>query len=364
MAERLRDRPALLATGTAAAGLYGLEVARSGVTAAHVPALLVSLASVAAAVALARTAPAIGLAVFGAGYTLQTAVTGLVDSIVVLAVWTLLLGACALWSAGPHVVLGAAFGLIPLGVFAVDRGELSPSSLALWSVPLLAGHAVRRRQERHGMEVALLRAEAARDAAAERARLAGDVHDLLGHALTSIVVQARGAAELLPDGADEARAALERVEGVGRDALAELRTVVLRLEAGEAAAPAPTHGLASLGALVGRMPLETELEVSPEADDADTVVQACAYRIVQESLTNVVRHSSATEVKVSVRRSGADLLVHVLDPGPAVGGASRGSGRGLDGMARRVTELGGRLTAGRDGDGWAVHAVIPVQVAA
>jgi signal transduction histidine kinase len=291
---------------------------------------------------------------------LQTALTGLVDSVVVLVVWTLLLAGCGLWSTRSGLVLGAVLGLVPLAVFVGGGSDAGPSSLALWVVPLLCGHALRRRQERHAMEIALLRAEAARDAAAERERVATDVHDLLGHALTSIVVQARSAAASLPPDAEATRSSLGRLEDVGREALSELRAVVAQLEQGTRATPVPTHGLASLSALVGRMPIETTMEVSPEAELASDQIQACVYRIVQESLTNTVRHSAATEVRVAVRRHGAELCVEVQDPGPAADDATRGSGRGIDGMARRAAEVGGRLDAGPEGRGWSVHAVLPL----
>lgn len=358
----LRTSPALAAGGAAAAAMYGVEVATAGATTAELLAVLPALALVGCGAALGRHAPVIGLAAFGAGYAVQTAVTGLVDSLVVLVVWMLLLAACGRWSAPRGLAAGAVLGTVPLGVFAIADGAASgPSALALYALPLLCGRALRNRDERHRAEVALLQAEQARDRAAERVRWADDVHDLLGHALTSIVVQARAAAAALPDDPAGSRGHLASVETVGRDALTELRSVVSRLASDSRLSDATAvPGVEGLDQLLSRMPVQSSLEVDPAVATAPDEVQACVYLVVQESVTNAVRHSSAQEVHVVVRRDTDGLAVDVRDPGPAVG-ATEGTGRGLHSMMRRVAALGGTLDAGRDGTGFAVRARLPLQ---
>ena len=157
------------------------------------------------------------------------------------------------------------------------------------------------------MELALLKAGAAQDVAAERARLAGDVHDLLGHALTSIVVQARGAAEALPPEEREARAVLERVESVGRDALAELRTLVRGLHP----AILDDRGLdAALSGIAARAPVPVRLRVDMAARASPTV-EAVAYFMVAEALANIAKHAHATSAGIEVRRHEDVLTVTV-----------------------------------------------------
>lgn len=360
MRRTLREHPAVAAGGVAAGALYGLEVILAGATARQVWAVGPALALVGGSAALGRNAPVTALGGFGLGYAVQTAVTGPVDSFVVLVVWMLLLASCSRWRTGSALAAGAVLGAVPLAVFgAADGTTNGPGSLALYALPLLCGRALRNRDEKHGAELALLRAEQDRDVANERAMLADDVHDLLGHALVSIVVQARSAAAELPSNANRSRDRLTVVEQVGRDALTELRCVVSRLAAGSRSLT-DEPGIDALDGLLARMPVQAALVVDPAVATTSGEVQGCVYLVVKESMTNAVRHSAACAVEIEVRREADAVVVDVVDPGPPIGGTA-GSGRGLQSMHRRVTALGGTLTVAADDAGFAVHARLPLQ---
>jgi signal transduction histidine kinase len=200
---------------------------------------------------------------------------------------------------------------------------------------------------------------------AERARLALDLHDAVGHAVTLMLTCAGAARLSLPPGESPARTSLNLVEQAGRSAMQDLDRVlgVLRSEDDD---PASVED--RLRALVIAPGLETSLELlGGEASGPLTAeVQEAVYRVVQESLTNVLRHSSARSVQVVVHRGPHDVRVTVTDGGPsaAAGAAVRTpGGRGLRGMNARVTGLGGTLTAGPAGAGWRVDASLPVSPA-
>lgn len=364
------DRATALLRAAAAASLLALEVvAAAGVREAALASPF--LLGVGASAALGPLWPVLALALFAGSYAGQTAVTGYVDSVVVLVVWAVLLVLCGRRSAAPAALLGALIGAAPVMVFALsqddpDAARIGPATLALWALPLLAGRALRARQRHHDVALALVRAQGERTAADERARraeeraaLARDVHDLLGHALTSVVVQSRAAAAALPDDPEAVRAGLAAVDDVGTRALGELRAVVATLHDGTGAPGAAEPGLERLPDLVERMPLRAELHLVGDLGAADDV-HRCVYRVVQECLTNTVRHSAADAVDVVVARDGGSLVVRVVDPGPVRPGGLPGGGRGLEGLRERVRALGGDVVAGPREAGFAVEARLPV----
>ncbi len=194
-------------------------------------------------------------------------------------------------------------------------------------------------------------AEAGRRAAGEeQARLARELHDVIAHSLSVIVVQAAAADDVFDSRPDQARAALRSIEGAGREALGDLR----RLLAGE------QPGLARLGELAE--PLRAAgLEVAMSVDgEAPAEVEGSAYRIVQEALTNTLRHASARRAEVEVRTQDGVLELDVRDDGRG-GGFADGAGRGIAGMRERAALLGGTLEAGpRPEGGFRVHARFPL----
>jgi signal transduction histidine kinase len=207
----------------------------------------------------------------------------------------------------------------------------------------------------------------------ERLEIARELHDLVAHHITGIVVQAQAAQVVADRDPNAAGTALVRIEGAGKEALDAMRRLVgsLREEGADGAAPvAPPVGLAGLDELVA-VSQDTGLRVQLHVDEAarqaaSTTVAASAHRIVQESLTNVRRHAvDATGVVVDVRRHGSDLVVTVTDDGrqPVGGPHADRPGYGLVGMTERAHALGGELVAGPvapPAHGWSVQARLPL----
>ncbi|MBF6170571.1 sensor histidine kinase [Nocardia blacklockiae] len=215
----------------------------------------------------------------------------------------------------------------------------------------------------------------------ERTRIARELHDVVAHAVSVIIVQADGAKFALRRDPDAAEQALRTIAATGRDALRELRRTVALLRTEHAPEQLPQHGTAGLAKVVGMMRsagLAVELELTGELDDVAPEVSLGVHRIVQESLTNTFRHAGPDpKAWVRVRRRDSDVLVevddlgHAAEAGPPTAAAStadpvaratlRGSGLGLVGMRERVAVLGGTLEAGRRASGgWRVRATIPL----
>jgi signal transduction histidine kinase len=262
---------------------------------------------------------------------------------------------------------GLAISLAALSVNEPgDLIVLAPLFAGVWA----AGRLIRAR-ERDARKLRDLaealereRVEEARLAVVEeRARIARDLHDVVAHAMTTIVLQA--GAERLSLGEEHAstRRTLQSIESTGRQALTEMRRLlgVLRRDDDEPEL-APTPGLAHLDELVDRVeragvPVETRvsgvpLELQPSLD-------ITAYRVVQEALTNVLKHSGARGASVVVTYGERTLELEVADDGQ--GGNPNGRGHGLQGLRERVALFGGELEAGgRDGGGFTVRARLPL----
>jgi signal transduction histidine kinase len=249
-----------------------------------------------------------------------------------------------------------------------DLIVLGPLSVATW----LVGRLVRswRRQAvelgRLAAELERERAESARRAVeGERARIARDLHDVVGHSLSLMVLQA--GAERLGLGADRSgtRDALAAIEGSGRSALAELRRLVGVLRsADDGPELAPLPGLTRIDELVGQVRvtgLPVALRIEGHPVPLPPGLDVAAYRIVQEALTNVLRHARApTQVAVRIAYGARELALQVTDDGrpETEPGAP---GHGLVGMRERTALYGGRLTAGpRPGGGFVVCCVLPL----
>jgi signal transduction histidine kinase len=212
--------------------------------------------------------------------------------------------------------------------------------------------------------------EARRRVAEERLRIARELHDVVGHAIATINVQAGVAAHLVEDDPAEARLAISRVRQASGTALREMRATLGLLRAPDPPEePAePVHGVHEVRQLVDQaradgLPVTLELDI--EADQPlPAVIGLTAYRIVQEALTNVAKHAHApTTVAVRLRRDDRLITVHVIDDGDAAPGGddAPSGGQGLQGMRERVSAVGGRLQAGpRKGGGFEVHANIPI----
>ena len=291
---------------------------------------------------------------------------------ILLAFWVV--GA---YNDGQQAVAGLGIGLATLAAIArqdvrVTSGEavqVAVLGIFTWFVALLlarrahlAADAEERaaRLERHQEE----RARVA--VADERARIARELHDVIAHSLSVMTVQA-GAARLLLSG-DPRRAVepLLAVEETGRQALAEMRRLlgVLREDAGEPdLAPQPRLAdLPGLAATVREAGLEVEMAVEGRQRSLPAGIELAAYRILQEALTNTLKHAGAAQAQVTVRYAPESVLLEVRDDGrvPAVDG----QGHGLLGMRERAALYGGELDAGPlPGGGFAVRARLPVEAA-
>jgi signal transduction histidine kinase len=238
----------------------------------------------------------------------------------------------------------------------------------------LAGLGIRLRREQaravaaRAAELERSRAEQARTAVAdERARIARDLHDVVAHAIGIIVVQARGGRRSIAADPAAAREALTEIETTAVGALAEMRRLVgvLRTDEGEVAL-APRPGLRDLDGLVGRMRdagLPVELRVEGAPVEVAPGIDVSAFRIVQEALTNVLRHAGPAAATVVVRYGELALDVMVTDTGTGAAGA-RDAGHGLAGMRERATLVGGSVEAGPGaGGGFVVRAHLPIEIA-
>ena len=214
---------------------------------------------------------------------------------------------------------------------------------------------------------ASLAAQAARQALSEeRHRIARELHDIVAHGMSLIAVKAGVANHVAEARPEEAREALRLIEETSRGALVDLRRVLDVLRADTDASPEldPTPGLSGLTALADRAASAGVLieMAAPLNDAVPRGVQLSAYRIVQEALTNVVRHAGAVTCRVTVTVTPDDVRIEVVDEGRGVPTTVDGlrPGHGLVGMRERVATYGGTFTAGpRLGGGFAVHATLP-----
>ncbi len=223
------------------------------------------------------------------------------------------------------------------------------------------------RVRREGIERARReRAEAERHRAdEERLRIARELHDVVAHTLSVINVQAGVGLALLDDRPEQARTALDTIKSTSKEALGEVRQVLDALRSPGSAPRAPAPGLDRVGELAEhaataglRVTVETDGTARPLPPNADLA----AFRIVQEALTNVIRHSGARAARVRLEYRPRALSVRVDDDGPATGGERHGGGNGLVGMRERAAALGGEVTAGPRGDGgFRVVATLPLR---
>lgn len=211
------------------------------------------------------------------------------------------------------------------------------------------------------------REEQARAAVAEeRARIARDLHDVVGHSVSVMTVQASGVRRLLRPDQEREREALLIVEQTGREALAEMRRLVGVLRRpDEAPALAPQPSLEHVGRLVDQAResgLPVELHIEGEATQLPAGLDMTAYRLVQEGLTNAIKHANATRAEVVVRYGDGQIELVVSDDGTGItDGNVDSGGHGLVGMRERVAVFGGELEAGpRPNGGYALRARLPL----
>jgi signal transduction histidine kinase len=260
-----------------------------------------------------------------------------------------------------HFGLGYLLGRSPPITFAVLVG------VAAWLLVVLVVAEVVRVGRERAAEAARVQAEAARRRASEeRLRIARELHDVLGHNISLINVQAGVALHLMDEQPGQSRTALAAIKQASNDALGELRSVLDALRQVDEEPPrTPTPGLAGLEGLVAKAKasgLQVRTEFQGRSRPLPVAVDLAAFRIVQEALTNVTRHAAGATATVRVAYGERDLTVQVDDDGsgPAAGPTS-GGGSGIPGMRERAVALGGELEAGpRPEGGFRILARLPL----
>jgi signal transduction histidine kinase len=262
-----------------------------------------------------------------------------------------------------------SFGFIvqdadPAEAVALTFAVLVPSWLLGDLVHTRRREALRREEERDRSVQA--REERLRAAAAEERRhVARELHDVVAHAVSVMVIQAGAARQVLRTAPDDAEGALLAVESTGREAMTELRRFLGALaDDDEPGGLAPQPGIGGLGPLLDRVReagLPASLEVQGEPRSVPPSLDVAVYRIVQEALTNALRYARRAATLVRLTWEPAQLRLEILDDGPGTD-AIASSGRGLVGMRERASLVGGRLEAGpRIGGGYAVRAWLPLE---
>lgn len=279
----------------------------------------------------------------------------------------------------PAVLFGAVTVVLAFyGEFTSDTdnlGEVGVLFFAGWIITVLAigGAVYNRRAYLAEAEQRARDAERNRDeelrrrTTEERLRIARELHDVLGHSISLINVQASAALHRLPANPEQAGNALSTIKETSHEALRELRhTLGVLRQVDEDAPTAPAPGLAQVGELVSRaetaeLRIRAEIDTNPERA-VPPAVDLVGYRIVQEALTNVARHAGATTATVRVRYRTEDVEIEIEDDGRGEPSGGAGTGSGIVGMRERAVALGGELSAGPGpAGGFRVHARLPVR---
>jgi signal transduction histidine kinase len=299
--------------------------------------------------------------------------------VMVPLVWALACFGVAAYAPLTRAVAGLVVVAVPIGTLS-GLGIVPGLSNLLYVaaiftlVPWGAGRLYRRSREEsveYARQAARAEADGERRAhevlEMERRRIARELHDIIAHSLSLMVLQAGAAGEVLTRSPDQARAALETVQDTGRQALVEMKRLLLVLRSPDATPSlGPQPGLADLGPLVDHIRAAgLDVTLSRDGDPAGDLVEIPAaielsvYRVAQESLTNVVKHANAAQAQVWLRLRPRFVEVEVVDDGGAPSQV-RGDGHGLIGMRERVALYRGEFDAGPGAGGFTVRARFPL----
>jgi signal transduction histidine kinase len=282
---------------------------------------------------------------------------------------------CSATSPTPRARLGLAVVLSAAAIVVYNQPGNNPDVLIftplVFALGWLVGFAVRERGEQaQAAEGRAAQAERERDAAMrlavaeERARIARELHDIVAHAVSVMVLQVGAVRHKLPEALADDSQALQNVEQAGRTALAEMRHMLAAMRRdGDDAELMPHPGLDDLGSLqeeTGRAGLPVRLHIDGEPFPLPPAIDLSAYRIVQEGLTNALKHARASNADVTVRYRLDELQIEVRDDGKGRP-AGDGLGFGLVGVRERVRIYGGQMTAGTAaGGGFVLSACLPL----
>jgi len=282
--------------------------------------------------------------------------------------WLCSVYALTVWTTPWLFAIGAAVVALPTLVAVAVTGE--PSGGVSFTVVTLVVMLLVRRvvgdRERRAQIAERERDLVAREAVVEeRARIARELHDVIAHHVSMIVLQAGAERRVLDDANTSTREVLETVERTGRSALTEMRRLLgmLRADAHEPLTPQP--GLSDVPTLVTQLEeagLPVELQVEGERRELPVGIELSAYRIVQEALTNALKHAGDAQASVTIRYGSDSLELEIADDGTGAAMPVSSSGHGLVGMRERVALYGGRLDAGRrPSGGFAVRVLLPIR---
>ena len=258
-------------------------------------------------------------------------------------------------------------GYVAIVAAVAVTGVMQPTAALDWLYPLVylggaavVGTFVRRRSGQQDLETTSQIRQAVGE---ERTRIARELHDVVAHGLGVMVLHAEAADEVLDRQPETARASLARIQETGRESIGELKLLLgLLRSSDEPDQRSPQPGLAQLPALIAELDSTScDIDFSTSGDLANlpTGIQLTIYRVVQEALTNTLRHSQAKSVDITVVRDTEGVEVSIRDVGPARTGSS-GAGHGLLGMRERAHLYGGSLEAGPVGEGFCVNWAVPL----
>jgi signal transduction histidine kinase len=278
------------------------------------------------------------------------------------------------------VVLAALPAYLVVAVLIFNTVHPNPTStvladlvtaIAIYGTAWLVGDSLRtRRMRTAALEARAAQLERDQQQAArlavqnERAVIARELHDVVAHSVSVMIVQAGAARRVIDAQPEEARAALASIETTGREALAEMRRMLGILRSDDGPAPlAPQHGLANLGQLIANAQaadVVAELSIVGEPRPLAPGIDLAVYRIIQEAITNTIKHAAPTRATIRLSYEPSAVVVDVRDAGSRPAARVPSSGHGLVGMEERVRIYGGTFDAGpAPGGGFAIHARMP-----
>jgi signal transduction histidine kinase len=356
-----------LAAAVALAGL--VEVWANGAVAPKAVAFPGEL-GLGVALAFRRRFPLLTLAAVLALGTVETLAGVPVDAPwVPLAAYMIATYSLVTCASNEHVLAGAGLVVAAVSVQVTDQHKgLGNFAFAMvFLVPIyLAGRTIRARTERADELEREQTALANASAESERRRIARELHDVISHSLGVLVLQAGAAEQVLDRDPEQAREALRSIRVTGQEAIGELGTLLAVARGEVESSREPNPSLADVTRLVANIRqagLQVDLVVDGTTRELPPAVELSAYRIVQEGLTNALKHARARSALVRLVYGERELEIEVSDDGAGAAGAAnaRGGRRGLAGVSERVSVFGGRFDAGpRAGCGWTLRAVLPL----
>lgn len=337
------------------------------VNAAVVPSMALSLA-------WRRTRPLAVLAVVVGGYAGLSLAFGATQSWSFTFITIIALYSAVVYAGRP--LLAAALATVGVVIASLTDPLIDSFGAAIWGPSLmvltvvagLTGRAVRARTRALEDRAETLDREeqrrAAEAAAEERRRIARELHDIISHSLGVVVLQAGAAERVVDRDPERAREVLQSIRATGQEAIGEMGTLLGLLDDTPRTSREPQPSLSDLDALVSRMRdagLSVDLVIEGQRRSLPAALELSAFRVMQEALTNAIKHASGAHVRAILRYTPTELQVDVSNAG-AAGAVGMGSKRGLAGMRERVEVFGGTLEAGpQPGGGWMLRAAFPLR---